>query len=79
MNNKDKNPVSPFGNYFEILMMETKLRNIVQMFYDSDMIQWTPDRRHYSWQLVTSSKAEKLLKDILNELLSKEFSVVEEG
>lgn len=50
--------------------LENTLATLLDMFHESDMILWTPDKQFYSWQLVTTSKAEKMLKARLEELLT---------
>lgn len=54
--------------------MSSKYDRILEVFYNQPpmVIQWTPDRKQYSWGLVLPSRAENMLKKILNILLEEE-------
>ena len=52
--------------------MSEKVEKCLEVFYKqpSMVIQWAPDKQHYSWGLVGPSRAENMLKEILEILLN---------
>ena len=49
-----------------------KLDQILEMFQNQpdSVIQWTPDKKQYSWGFPTQTRAAKLLEDILTLITS---------
>ena len=51
-----------------------KLEKMMEVFYNqpSMVIQWMPDKQHYSWGLVGPSRGQNMLEELLKILTSEE-------
>jgi len=51
----------------KLIEYSRKINRVKEVFYNqpSTVIQWMPDKQHYSWGLVGSSRATGMLEEIL--------------
>ena len=51
-----------------------KLEKMMKIFYNqpSMVIQWMPDKQHYSWGFIGPSRAQNMLEELLRILTSNE-------
>ena len=63
-------------NLREVFTKAEKLDRLLTLFQDQpdQVIQWTPDKRHYSWAFPSRTRACKMLEEILEILLEESIN-----
>ena len=72
----DKVKEEVLENLREVFNKAEKSDRLLKLFHDQPdhVIQWTPDKRYYSWAFPTQTRACKLLEEILEILLEESIN-----